>query len=145
MHNHGPEDKTFQAPHQVLDAVKDLDPLVGLCIDIGHSIRAGSDVVEAIALAGPRLLDIHMKDLRKADDKQSQCDVGKGVVPVPEIFKQLKKMNYPGYVNLEYEINSDNPTPGMMASLGFMHGVLAGLASAQVHTQGAVPASEVAI
>ena len=145
MHNHGPEDKTFQAPLQVLDAVKDLDPLVGLCIDIGHSIRAGSDVVEAIALAGPRLLDIHMKDLRKADDKQSQCDVGKGAVPVPEIFKQLKKMNYPGYVNLEYEINSDNPTPGMMASLGFMHGVLAGLASAQVHTQGAVPASEVAI
>jgi sugar phosphate isomerase/epimerase len=130
VHNHGPEDKTFQAPLQVLDAVKDLDPLVGLCIDVGHSIRAGSDVVEAIALAGPRLLDIHMKDLRKADDKQSQCDVGKGVVPVPEIFKQLKKMQYPGYVNLEYEINSDNPIPGMMASLGFMRGVLAGLGSA---------------
>jgi sugar phosphate isomerase/epimerase len=129
VHNHGPEDKTFQAPEQVFEAVRSLDPLVGMCIDIGHSLRAGSNLVEAIAQAGPRLFDVHMKDLRKADDKQSQCDVGKGVVPVPAIFRQLKKMKYRGYVNLEYEINSDNPVPGMMASLGYMRGVLAGMAS----------------
>ena len=69
-----------------------------------------------------------MKDLRKANDKQSQCEVGKGIVPVPEIFKQLKKIKYAGYVNLEYEINSENPLPGMVASLSYMRGVLAGLA-----------------
>jgi hypothetical protein len=31
-------------------------------------------------------------------------------------------------VNLEYEINSSNPVPGMLHSLGYMNGVLAGLA-----------------
>lgn len=129
VHNHGPEDKTFQSPDQVLEAVRHLNPMVGMCIDIGHSIRAGSNVVEAIAQAGPRLLDVHMKDLRKPDDKQSQCDVGKGIVPVPAIFRQLMTMKYAGYVNLEYEINSDNPVPGMMASLSYMRGVLAGMAS----------------
>jgi hypothetical protein len=37
-------------------------------------------------------------------------------------------MNYQGCVNLEYEINSDNPVPGMLHSMGYMRGVLAGMA-----------------
>jgi hypothetical protein len=37
-------------------------------------------------------------------------------------------MNYQGCVNLEYEINADNPLPGMLRSFGYMRGVLAGLA-----------------
>ena len=49
-------------------------------------------------------------------------------MPVPAIFKQLKKMNYPGVVHLEYEINSENPLPGMQRSFAYMRGVLAGLA-----------------
>jgi len=32
-------------------------------------------------------------------------------------------------VNLEYEINSENPLPGAMRSIGFMKGVLAGMAA----------------
>jgi hypothetical protein len=31
-------------------------------------------------------------------------------------------------VNLEYENNSDSPVPGIQRSLGYMKGVLAGLA-----------------
>ena len=69
-----------------------------------------------------------MKDLRNRSEKQSQCDVGEGVMPVVGIFKQLKKIEYRGYVNLEYEINSDNPVPGMLHSLGYMKGVLVGMA-----------------
>jgi len=128
VHNHGPEDKTFQTPGQVFEAVKDRDRRVGVCIDVGHSIRAGADVLAAIDEAGTRLFDVHIKDLRSATDKKSQCDVGKGIVPVPAIFRKLKQTNYQGYVNLEYEINSDNPLPGMMASMSYMRGVLAGMA-----------------
>jgi sugar phosphate isomerase/epimerase len=101
IHNHGPEDKHFPTPASVLDAVKNLDPRVGLCLDVGHSMRTGVDVVQSIEAAGSRLLDMHIKDLKKADDKGSQCDVGEGVMPVVAIFKQLKKMNYSGCVNLE--------------------------------------------
>ena len=128
IHDHGPEDKNFPTPQSVLEAVKSMDPRCGLCIDLGHALRTGVDLVQSIAEAGPRLLDIHIKDLRSASDKQSQCEVGQGVVPVVTIFKQLKKMHYPGYVNLEYEINSENPLPGMASSLAYMRGVLAGLA-----------------
>ena len=51
-------------------------------------------------------------------------------MPFPEIFKQLKKMNYRGCVNLEYEIHETNPLPGVQRSMSYMRGVLAGLAAA---------------
>jgi len=54
IHNHGPEDKFFSTPKMVYDAVKNMDPRMGLCIDIGHTARTGADVVESIQMAGPR-------------------------------------------------------------------------------------------
>jgi sugar phosphate isomerase/epimerase len=128
LHNHGPEDKHFPTPQSVLDAVKGRDPRMGLCMDMGHSMRTGIDVVQALETAGSRLLDMHIKDLKSPTDKASQCDVGEGVMPIVAIFKQLKKMNYQGCVNLEYEINGDNPLPGMLHSFGYMRGVLAAMA-----------------
>jgi sugar phosphate isomerase/epimerase len=136
IHNHGPEDKNFPTPESVLEVVKGRDPRFGLCMDIGHSARTGTDVVKAIADAGPRLLDMHVKDLMFFKDtpekkaKDSQCDVGDGIMPFPAIFKQIKKMNYQGCVNLEYEINAKDPINGVMRSFSYMRGVLAGLAGA---------------
>jgi sugar phosphate isomerase/epimerase len=63
IHNHGPEDKLWHSPLDVLKAVKGMDPRMGCCIDVGHTVRAGTDVVEAIREAGPKLHNIHMKDL----------------------------------------------------------------------------------
>ena len=120
--------KNFPTPKVVLDAVKGMDPRMGLCMDVGHSMRAGADVVQEIANAGPRLLDMHIKDLKDGKVKESQCDVGDGVMPVVAIFKQLQRIGYSASVNLEYEINADNPLPGMLHSFGYMKGVLAGLA-----------------
>lgn len=130
IHNHGPEDKNFPTPQSVLEAVRDLDPRCGLCMDVGHSARTGVDVVQSIVQAGSRLLDVHVKDLRDMMQKDSQCDCGDGNMPFPQIFKQLKKMNYKGCVNLEYEIKEDDPLPGMQRSFSYMRGVLAGLAAA---------------
>ena len=130
IHNHGPEDKFFPTPQSVLKAVRDLDPRMGLCMDVGHSARTGVDVVQTIAEAGSRLLDMHVKDLADLSKANSQCDVGDGKMPIPGIFKQLKKMNYQGCVNLEYEINAKDPLPGMQRSFSYMRGVLAGLAAA---------------
>jgi len=128
IHNHGPEDEEFPTAKSVLEAVKGRDARLGLCLDLGHSLRSGAEVVQELAVAGTRLLDVHIKDLRSASEKKSQCDVGEGIMPVVAIFQQLKKMAYGGCVNLEYEINGDNPLPGMLHSFGYMRGVLAGLA-----------------
>jgi len=131
VHNHGPEDKHFPTPQSVLKAVKKMDPRCGLCMDIGHTSRTGADIVESIVEAGPRLLDMHSKDLADPMGKSSQVAVGDGKLPIPRIFAQLIKMKYNGCVNLEYEIEDDNPLPGMMKSFAYMRGVLAGIQTAK--------------
>jgi sugar phosphate isomerase/epimerase len=127
LHNHGPEDTNFPSPYDVLKAVKGMDARMGLCMDIGHTVRTGTDPVRAAADAGPRLLDMHAKDLRDLKVKESQCIVGEGQMPIAALFRRLEKMRYPGYVNLEYEIDADDPMPGMKQSMAHMRGVLAGL------------------
>jgi sugar phosphate isomerase/epimerase len=127
IHNHGPEDKEFPDPKSVLDAVKGMDPRLGLCIDIGHTSRTGANFVEWIEKAGPRLLDVHVKDLKDPMVAKSQVAVGDGVLAIVPMFKLLKKMKYQGGVMLEYEIEAKNPFPGMQKSFAYMRGVLAGL------------------
>jgi sugar phosphate isomerase/epimerase len=128
IHNHGPEDKNYPSPYDVLKAVKGMDSRMGLCMDIGHATRAGADIVQAALDAGPRLLDMHVKDLGAKDAKDSQVAVGEGILPIPALFRALQKINYKGYVNLEYEINAKDPLPGMQVSFAYMRGVLAGIA-----------------
>ncbi len=127
VHNHGPEDKHFPTPQSVLAVVKNMDSRCGLCMDIGHTARTGADIVASLAEAGPRLLDMHVKDLSDPMKKDSQVPVGDGKLPIPAIFRQLKKMNYQGGVMLEYEIDDTDPLPGMIKSFAYMRGVLAGI------------------
>jgi len=127
IHNHGPGD-VFPSPYDALKAVQGMDPRMGLCIDLGHTVRTGTDVVRAVADAGPRLLDMHAKDLRDLGMAESQCIVGEGKIPIAAIFRQLRAIRYQGYVNLEYEIDANDPMPGMKQSFAYMRGVLGALA-----------------
>src|SRR5271157_3402738 len=127
IHNHGPEDKYFPSPLDALKAVKNMDPRIGVCIDVGHTARTGTDVPTAIRQVGPRLYDVHMKDLANASSKESQVAVGDGCLPVEEIFAALIEIQYLGYVDLEYEIHEDDAMPGMVKSFAYMRGALAGM------------------
>lgn len=127
IHNHGPEDKLWPSPLDILKDIHGLDPRIGCCIDVGHTVRAGTDVVEAIHRVGPRLYNMHMKDLASFTDKESQVAVGQGKMPVREIFEALAAIRYPGFVDLEYEIHADDPMPGVIESIAYMRGVLAGM------------------
>jgi len=127
IHNHGPEDKVWPSPLDVLKAVKDMDPRMGCCIDVGHCERAGTDVVQAIHEVGPRLFDMHIKDLTSFQSKESQVAVGQGIMQIRGMFEALIEIGYKGFVDLEYEIHGDDPMPGVIESIGFMRGVLAGM------------------
>jgi sugar phosphate isomerase/epimerase len=127
IHNHGPEDKIWPSPLDVLKAVKGMDPRIGCCIDVGHCERAGTDVVAAIKEVGPRLFDMHMKDLTDFNSKESQVAVGDGIMPIRGIFETLIAIKYKGYVDLEYEVHGDDPMPGVTKSFAYMRGVLAGM------------------
>jgi sugar phosphate isomerase/epimerase len=127
IHNHGPEDKLWHSPLDVLKAVSNMDPRMGCCIDIGHTARAGTDVVEAIKQVGPRLFNMHTKDLTDFTSKESQVAVGDGLMPMRRIFEILIAIKYKGFVDLEYEVHGDDPMPGVIASFSYMRGVLAGM------------------
>jgi sugar phosphate isomerase/epimerase len=127
IHNHGPEDKVWPSPLTVLAAVKNMDLRMGCCIDVGHTMRSGTDVIEAIQRVGPRLFDMHMKDLAKPNVKESQVAVGGGVMPVRKVFETLIQIGYPGHVDLEYEIHADDPMPGAIESISYERGVLDGM------------------
>lgn len=128
IHNHGPEDKLWHSPLDVLKAVKNMDPRIGCCIDVGHTVRAGTDVVQAIHEVGPRLFNLHMKDLANFQDKESQVAVGEGKMPVRKMFEAVIATKYTGFVDLEYEIHPDDPMPGVISSFAYMRKILADLA-----------------
>jgi sugar phosphate isomerase/epimerase len=127
IHNHGPEDKFFPSPYDVYKAVKGRDSRMGLCIDVGHTVRTGTDPTKALLELRDRVYDFHVKDLRDLKDRDSQAIVGKGAIDFPGLFRALLQIGFSGHVNLEYEIDVDNPLPGMQQSFAYMRGVLAGI------------------
>jgi sugar phosphate isomerase/epimerase len=130
IHNHGPEDGFgYHAPLDAYTALKGRDPRMGLCVDIGHTSRTGTDFIKAIVDLQDRVLDLHVKDLSDPMNTDSQVEVGRGVFDFPKLFRALLQIGYAGQVGLEYEIKEDNPGPGMLESLSYMRGVLAALTS----------------
>jgi sugar phosphate isomerase/epimerase len=129
IHNHGPEDKYFPSPYDVYKAVKGRDKHMGLCVDVGHTVRAGADPTRAVMELRDRVYDLHVKDLRDLKDRSSQVIVGKGAIDFPGLFRALVKINFTGHVGLEYEIDENDPLPGMQQSMSYMRGVMAAIAS----------------
>jgi len=129
IHNHGPENKNWPRPQDAYAAVKSRDTRLGLCIDIGHTLRTGTDPIAACRECRDRLYDMHVKDLAVKTDVNSQVAVGRGVIDFPGLFRTLIDIGYQGQVGLEYEINPKDPLPGMIESMAYMRGVLAAVAT----------------
>jgi inosose dehydratase len=129
IHNHGPEDKLgAYSPLDVIDWLKDADPKIGYCMDVGHTFRCGVNPVEVAAKHGARMYDIHMKDHGEASAQRGLgVPVGQGAIDIVGLLKALVKIQYPHHVALEYEVEANAPVPGIAASIAFQRGVLAAL------------------
>jgi len=128
IHNHGPGDKKYPLPADVLKMVKGRDPRMGVCMDVGHTARMGQDPVAALKECAPRLLDFHMKDVTEAAAKGGSVEVGKGVIDIKGVLKVLLDVKFPYHVALEYEAKADAPMPGIIESFDFIRKTLASLA-----------------
>jgi len=125
IHNHGPGDKVFPLPSDVYAKIKDLDKRVGLCNDIGHTLRAGGDPVASILEFGDRLHDVHFKDVTAANPKGGAVEMGRGVIDIPAVMRALVQIGYSGIAAFEYEKDADDPVPGLAESVGYARGVMA--------------------
>jgi inosose dehydratase len=124
IHNHGPTDKHYPKPIDVWNAVKDLDPRIGLCIDVGHTARIGADPVNDIHQFKDRLYDMHFKDVTGLTPKSKEIEVGRGVLDIPGMLRAALEINYQGHVGLEHENDAKDPLPGVAESIGYMKGVM---------------------
>jgi len=125
IHNHGPGDETYPTPSVVYKQIKDLDKRIGMCHDIGHTKRVGSDPIAETVECADRLHDVHIKDVSAATPKGSAVEIGRGVIDIPLFLRTLVKIKYDGKVSFEYEKDADDPLAGLAESVGYVKGVLA--------------------
>jgi sugar phosphate isomerase/epimerase len=125
IHNHGVTDKKYPSPLDVLRLVKDRDPLIGICMDVGHTVAIGQDPVPIIKKCADRLYDFHIKDITAPNAKGKTVEIGFGIIDIVGVLRTLIKIKYAYHLALEYEANPDAPVPGMRESLGYIRGVLA--------------------
>lgn len=127
IHNHGPGDKFFPTPAVALENIKNLDRRIGMCHDIGHTKRYGSDPIAETRLCGDRLHDVHIKDVSEATAKGHGVEIGRGVIDIPGFLRTLIKIDYDGIVSFEYEKDAKDPLAGLAESVGYVKGVLAAI------------------
>jgi inosose dehydratase len=124
IHNHGPEDKLYPSPVDVYNHIKDLDPGMGLCLDIGHAARAGADLVKVVNDYAPRIFDLHIKDLAVISKTAQPIVLGRGVLDIPGLIRALVGIRYTGVCSIEHEMDMNDPFPGVAESAGFFRGVV---------------------
>ena len=125
IHNHGPEDKGFfPSPYDVMKAVEKFDKRIGLCIDVGHTARAGVDPAEAIVKCKDRLYDLHLKDISALGNKNTPIEGGRGILNMKAILQALIKIKYQGLAGYEYEKDGKDPLPGLAETIGWTRGLL---------------------
>ena len=128
IHNHGPEDKLYPNPQIGYDLIKNKDPRMGLCLDIGHAQRAGVDPAKAVLKYNKRIFDLHIKDVTKAEQDGQAIEAGRGIINFPAFVRALRKIKYPGNCSIEFEKDMKGPLPGIAESVGYFKGVKDGAA-----------------
>ncbi len=124
IHNHGPEDALYPGPKQVYDRIANRDSRMGLCLDIGHAIRAGVDPSKALKEYKNRVFDLHIKDVTGKFKEAKGIEMGRGVIDFETFVKTLKKVDYSGVCSIEYEKDMSDPLPGMAESVGYLRGIM---------------------
>lgn len=128
IHNHGPEDKEYPSPREAMKLIKSLDSRIGLCVDVGHTMRAGVDPAQVIRDCASRLYDVHLKDsLAVAGAEDIPVEVGRGRMDIHAILAALVEVKYAGVVAFEYERMGVNAALGLAESVGYVRGMLAAM------------------
>ena len=125
IHLHGPDMPTYPDATDIWNNVKDRDARMGMCLDIGHNLRYGSDSLADLKRYKSRVFDIHLKDVTGTTKADKSMEVGRGVTDFPEFVRILRKINYTGSVSLEYEKDMSDPFFGICESIGYMRGIIA--------------------
>ena len=125
IHLHGPDMPLYPDATDIWKNVKDRDPRMGMCLDIGHNLRYGSDSLRDLKKYHTRVFDMHMKDVTGNTKANHSVEVGRGVIDFAQYVRIMRKVKYTGSVSLEYEKDMKTPFNGIAESVGYFRGICA--------------------
>jgi L-ribulose-5-phosphate 3-epimerase len=101
IHEHWKGFSHYWNPDTTLMALQG-HPNFGVCADLGHWPKSGIDPLDAVRKLDGHIIGVHLKDIAAYDNPAlKDVPVGTGVVKFPEIFAELKKQNFNGYIYIE--------------------------------------------
>ena len=124
IHLHGPDIATYPDATDVWEHTKDLDPRIGMCLDIGHDLRNGADPVADLKKYHTRVFDVHIKDVTDSTKEGRAIEFGRGKIDFPAFVKALREVNYTGKCSLEYEKDMRDPFLGIAESIGYFKAIM---------------------
>ncbi len=124
IHNHGPDNLPYATADATMKWIADLDPRIGICLDIGHNLRAGVCPIEDLRRHHARIYDLHLKNVTAADKSGKTVELGRGLINIRELVRALREVGYSGVCSLEFEKDENDPLPGVAESIGYFRGVL---------------------
>jgi sugar phosphate isomerase/epimerase len=123
IHLHGPDIKEYPDAKDAWEHTKELDPRMGMCLDIGHDLRNGCDPVEDLEKYHTRVFDMHIKDVTEASKAGRGIEIGRGKIDFPALVRMMRKVNYTGKCSLEYEKDMADPFLGIAESIGYFKAI----------------------
>lgn len=101
IHEHWKGVSAYWHPDSVLAAIKGHKNFAA-CPDLGHYPKSGINPLDAIKKLEGHILGVHLKDIAAMNNpKLVDVRVGTGIVPFPEIFEELKRQKFDGYIYIE--------------------------------------------
>lgn len=107
----GLENHPEPTPAAVLQKIGADSERIGVTVDTGWFGTQGYDAADAIRELGPRLLHVHLKDVRHAGTPHKTCAYGEGVVPLRACVGALAEIEYQGAIAVEHEPEDHDPRP----------------------------------
>ncbi len=100
---------------EILDVIEGGSPWVDANLDTGNLTAQGGDPVEAVYALGSRLCYVHFKDVPGQGDQECVA-LGAGAVDVRGVVRALKAVDYDGWLSIEVETYSHDPSAEIIAS-----------------------------
>lgn len=123
-HNHprrenNPDYKVWD-PNYILALMKDRDPRIGSCADIGHWATSGLKPLDCVKILRGHIISGHFKDRPAIGPGQHDVPFGTGVSDIKGILDELKAQGFQGNISIEYEADWENNVPGITKCIEFV-------------------------
>jgi len=124
IHNHGPQiGELFPDVACGWRLVKDLDPRIGFCLDVGWEYGCGKDPAKTIREHGGRIYDVHFKDFEIGKPDGAATPLGRGKIDYQKVMQALADVGYTGVCSIEYEKDFEDNLAALAECAGYFRGV----------------------